>query len=238
MSPRVSFITGAFSGLGRALIDVVLVKEDIAVALVRTHSALQGLSSLHPASHLLIHEQTFGRCDIVFNSAGYAILSEVECTPEDVARSLFEVNIWAIAKISQEAVRVFRDVNLAKVVEWLASWVRDIILPALEGLTEALWKEMGPEWNIKLHLHYDGLWENLVPGMFLMAIVPSSRSIGLGLVVERHVHWNRVTEVDESPTALKLRFFAEDQLGVCARGPRTKVTSSIKGVNNEYEHQQ
>ena len=36
---------------------------------------------------------------------------EVEDTPDDVARKLFEVNFWGAANVTREAVRVFREVN-------------------------------------------------------------------------------------------------------------------------------
>jgi NAD(P)-dependent dehydrogenase (short-subunit alcohol dehydrogenase family) len=54
---------------------------------------------------------TFGRCDVVFNGAAYAIFAEVESTPEDAARTMFDVNFWGAANVSREAIRVFRDVN-------------------------------------------------------------------------------------------------------------------------------
>lgn len=47
----------------------------------------------------------------MYNNAGYGIFSEIEATPDDVARSQFEVNFWGASNVSREAVRVFRDVN-------------------------------------------------------------------------------------------------------------------------------
>jgi len=49
----------------------------------------------------------FGRIDVVFNNAGYAIMGEVEGTPDDQARALFEVNFWGAVNVSKEAVRFF-----------------------------------------------------------------------------------------------------------------------------------
>ena len=53
----------------------------------------------------------FGRVDVVFNNAGRSVVGEVEGTPPDAARALFEVNFWGATNVSTEAVRVFRDVN-------------------------------------------------------------------------------------------------------------------------------
>lgn len=53
----------------------------------------------------------FGRIDVVYNNAGYGALSEIEGTPDKVARGVFEVNFWGSTNVAREAVRVFRDVN-------------------------------------------------------------------------------------------------------------------------------
>lgn len=52
-----------------------------------------------------------GRIDFFFNNAGYGLMGEVEGTPEDAARAMFEVNFWGAAYVAREAVRFFRDVN-------------------------------------------------------------------------------------------------------------------------------
>lgn len=91
---------------------------------------LSALSSQHPAERLLVlaldvtqpdaiagafsHAlSVFGRIDVVFNNAGYALVSEVEGARgrEADVRALFEVNFWGALRVSQEAVRVFREEN-------------------------------------------------------------------------------------------------------------------------------
>ncbi len=49
----------------------------------------------------------------MLNGAGYGLLSEVDGTPDDVARVLFETNFWGAANVSREAVKFFREVNLS-----------------------------------------------------------------------------------------------------------------------------
>jgi NAD(P)-dependent dehydrogenase (short-subunit alcohol dehydrogenase family) len=63
--------------------------------------------------------EKFGRIDIVFNNAGFGILAEIESTPENEARRLFDVNFWGAANVSREAVRVFREVNPPGIGGWL-----------------------------------------------------------------------------------------------------------------------
>jgi NAD(P)-dependent dehydrogenase (short-subunit alcohol dehydrogenase family) len=105
----------------------VLAQGEIAVATLRYPADLEDLAVTNP-DHLLVLKcdvtkldevlsafsaaiERFGRVDVVFNGAGYAIVGEIEATPEDAARALFDVNFWGAVAVSKEAVRVFRDVN-------------------------------------------------------------------------------------------------------------------------------
>ena len=110
------------------MVEHVLSKGDIAVATLRKPEAIADLAAKHPSNKLLVLKldvaqpeeiknaysaalKQFGRIDVVFNNAGYALLSEVEGTPDDKARAMFDVNVFGAANVSREAVRVFRDVN-------------------------------------------------------------------------------------------------------------------------------
>ena len=55
-------------------------------------------------------KEVFGRVDVVFNNAAYGVLAEVEGTPDDAARAVFDVDFWGAANVSREAVRFFREV--------------------------------------------------------------------------------------------------------------------------------
>ncbi|EED79409.1 predicted protein [Postia placenta Mad-698-R] len=166
-SPQVWFITGSSSGFGRAVAEHVLRKGDIAVATLRTPSALADLAARYPPSRLLVLPldvtdaaqiqaafaralEAFGRIDVVWNNAGYTMLGETEGTPDEVARKMFEVNFWGAANVSREAVRVFRDVNsprggrllqnssVAGLQGYLLIAYYSATKFALEGLTESL----------------------------------------------------------------------------------------------------
>ncbi len=121
-------VTGASSGFGRCMAEFALKNGDNVVATLRNPADLDGLKSHHPDTQLLVltldvtkpqeiidafakTREVFGRLDVVFNSAGYGLLSEVEGTPDDVARVLFETNFWGAANVSREAVKFFREVN-------------------------------------------------------------------------------------------------------------------------------
>ncbi|EED79184.1 predicted protein [Postia placenta Mad-698-R] len=181
MSPKVWFITGSSTGLGRSMTELVLKNGDIAVATLRKPDALSDLVAKYPAERLLVLKldvakpdeitaafsdavKQFGRIDIVFNNAAYATLGEVEGTPDDVAQHLFNVNFWGATQVSKEAIKVFREVNKPVGGRLLqVSSMVGIMAPAglgfysaskhaLEGLSDALATEIDPEWNIKITL--------------------------------------------------------------------------------------
>lgn len=54
---------------------------------------------------------TFGRVDVLFNNAGYAVAGEAETVPDELARGLFDVIFWGAENVSQEAVGFFREEN-------------------------------------------------------------------------------------------------------------------------------
>ena len=106
----------------------VLAKGDIAVATLRKPEVLSDLAAQYPKERLLVlkvdvtvHQDIldafkqakdiFGRVDVVVSNAGTALLSEIEGTPDDVARALFEVNFWGSTHVLQEAVRFMREEN-------------------------------------------------------------------------------------------------------------------------------
>ena len=106
----------------------LLARGEKVVATLRKPSALSDLSAKYPASQLLVVKldvtspadikaafakavETFGRVDVLYNNAGYGSVGEIEGTPDDVARGVFEVNFWGSTNVAREAIRVFRDVN-------------------------------------------------------------------------------------------------------------------------------
>ncbi len=108
--------------------ECVLKKGDIAVATLRKPEVLASLKKKYPPTQLLVlrldvskpdeitaafaaTRSTFGRIDVVFNNAGYPILSEVETEQASEARAMFDVNFWGAVNVSTEAVKFFREVN-------------------------------------------------------------------------------------------------------------------------------
>ncbi|KAH9932811.1 NAD-P-binding protein [Epithele typhae] len=130
-TPRVWFITGTSTGIGRALAEVALAKGDAVVATARKPAALDALAAAHPPERLLVlalditssaeaiaaaftaAKARFGRIDVVVNNAGYAGLGEAEGIPERDGRALFETNFWGTVRATKAAMAFFRDENPA-----------------------------------------------------------------------------------------------------------------------------
>ena len=108
--------------------EVALEKGDMVVATLRRPSVLDDLAAKHTPDQLRVlkldvtqpaeivaafaeAKKAFGRVDIVFNNAGVGSVGEVESTPEDAARHVFDVTFWGAVNVSKEAVRFFREEN-------------------------------------------------------------------------------------------------------------------------------
>ncbi|TFK33038.1 hypothetical protein BDQ12DRAFT_769605 [Crucibulum laeve] len=187
-TPQVWF--GSSSGFGRSMVEAALKKGHRVAATLRKPEVLEDLAAEYSADQLLILQldvtkedeiaaafatvkDIFGRIDVVFNNAGIAMIGEVEATTQEVARKGFEVMFWGAANVTRKAMEHLRDnkpiggrilqvssfygVNAEAGVGYYSASKF-----ALEGLTEALVKEMDPAWNIKVTL--------VEPGPFLTGI--------------------------------------------------------------------
>ncbi|EIW78256.1 NAD(P)-binding protein [Coniophora puteana RWD-64-598 SS2] len=198
MNSKVWLITGASSGIGRAITEHVLSRGDIVVATMRKPSAIADLAATCGRDVLLPVEldvtnyaqaaaafdrakEAFGRIDVVVNNTGYGICGEFKAIPEEDARRLVDVNYWAPANITRQAIRFFREVNPAGAggtVLQVTSGAGFVGVPiysqyaaskhALEGLTEGIAGELDPAWNIKLCLVEPGQFDTNGPNVTLV----------------------------------------------------------------------
>ncbi|EIW52318.1 NAD-P-binding protein [Trametes versicolor FP-101664 SS1] len=188
-SPRVWLITGASSGFGRALCDVVLKNGEIVVAIARRAHLLDDLVNQYSSDRILVvktdvtqpqevadafvhAKSVFGRVDIVFNNAGYADLGEIESVLDVDARALFETNFWGAVSVTREAVKFFRESNppgdggrLLQMTSMYGIVGANCLAfysaskHALEGFTKSIVQELDPAWNIKVTLLEPGFFQ-------------------------------------------------------------------------------
>ncbi|NLS17581.1 SDR family NAD(P)-dependent oxidoreductase [Rhizobium sp. P40RR-XXII] len=162
-------ITGASSGLGRAIAEVALEAGDIAIATARDPETIRELVERFPdrvvAARLDVTdratieqvigeaERRFGRIDVLVNAAGYGYLAAIE-EGEDVAiRAQFETNVFGLLDVTKAVLPGMRArrrgciVNLSSLgglVAFAATGYYHATKFAVEALSESLSYEVGP----------------------------------------------------------------------------------------------
>jgi NAD(P)-dependent dehydrogenase (short-subunit alcohol dehydrogenase family) len=161
--PLVWFLTGASSGLGRALAEAVLDAGHRLIATARQPAHLADLAAAHPGTcEILALDVTdpdqvrdtvaaaarvWGRLDVVVNNAGYGLLGAVEECSEDQIRKNFETNFFGPLHITQAALPILRAQRsghlvfvsaAAAVANYAGFGIYGATKWAIEGLAESL----------------------------------------------------------------------------------------------------
>ena len=211
-------ITGCSSGLGLHLSKII--SQHPTYKLVATARKLSSLSYLSSSPNILklaldvtsqasvdaaIQESVshFGRIDVLINNAGYGLFGDIEGTSDAQARAQLETNFWGSVNMTKAILPIFREVNPAGVggvVIQVSSLGGYIGFPgqsfyhaskfALEGFTEAVSKEMFPEWNIRFMIFEPGGMKTEYAGTSLQ-------------VLERHPAYVH----PDGPTSQLMRYF-------------------------------
>ncbi|KAK0620196.1 hypothetical protein B0T14DRAFT_537724 [Immersiella caudata] len=168
------FITGCSSGIGKALAELVVSKNQRVVATARNLSALSYLPSDNPSILKLTLDVSstasidsaiasalshFSRLDVVVNNAGYALYGDTENAPASQARQLIETNFWGTVSLTQHAMCIMRKqtprggvvMNVSSMggrVAYQGHAFYHASKFAVEGFTESVSKELLPEWNL------------------------------------------------------------------------------------------
>jgi NAD(P)-dependent dehydrogenase (short-subunit alcohol dehydrogenase family) len=156
------FITGTSQGFGRELVRAALDRGDSVVATSR--EPLKVAEHFKNADRLLAlsvdlreHEsvemavasalERFGRVDVLVNNAGHGLLGAIEEISEEEARSMFELNVFGLIRMTRAVLPHFRKqrsghvVNLSSIggLVGLPGWgLYNASKFAVEGLSEAL----------------------------------------------------------------------------------------------------
>lgn len=161
------FITGASSGLGRALAEQVLNAGHDLVATARNTAAITDLRRDHPDQVLIVqldvtdkasiqtgvsaaHER-FGTIDVLVNNAGYGYTAAVEEGEADAVERLFATNFFGPVDLIKAALPNMREAGAGTIVNVSSVGAR-ITIPgggyysaakaALEGVSGSLRKEV------------------------------------------------------------------------------------------------
>ncbi len=163
LSPKVWFITGTSSGLGREWALAALERGDLVAGTARDTARLADLVesfgdrmfplALDVTNRTAVlravtraHEH-FGRLDVVINNAGYGQLAAVEEASEELVRDMFETNVFGALWVTQAVLPFLRARGTGHILQ-VSSMAGVIGLPmlglysaskwALEGMSEAL----------------------------------------------------------------------------------------------------
>jgi NAD(P)-dependent dehydrogenase (short-subunit alcohol dehydrogenase family) len=165
---RVWLITGASSGLGRALAAAVLERGERVVATARNRDSVAELEQRHPgraiAASLDVTDAdqaraalgaaiaAFDRVDVVVNNAGYGLFGALEELADDELRAQFETNVFGVLNVTRAALphlrrqrggHIVQISSLEGVAPMLAGEAAYAATKfAAEGLCEALAKEV------------------------------------------------------------------------------------------------
>ncbi|MDH6251121.1 NAD(P)-dependent dehydrogenase (short-subunit alcohol dehydrogenase family) [Chryseobacterium sp. H1D6B] len=166
---KVWFITGSSKGLGKSLVEAVLVKGDYVAATARNPEQLKELAEQYPEQlfplklDVEVKEQIyssvegavkhFGRIDVLVNNAGFGITGAAEAfTSEQVQRQL-NVNLYAPIEITRAVLPYMRKQGSGRILQISSIGGRvgnaglSIYQAAKFGLTgfsESLSKEVSP----------------------------------------------------------------------------------------------
>jgi len=181
-STPVWLVTGCSTGIGREIARAALEKGYRVVVTARDVSRVEDLAAHFPDRSLALaldvtvpeqvhaavgqSEATFGRLDVLVNNAGYGYLAAVEEGEDAEIRRIFETNYFGVISMIQAVLPGMRSRRSGHIIN-ISSMTGLIANPgvayyssskfALEGLSEALSKEMAP-LGIKVLLVEPGLF--------------------------------------------------------------------------------
>ncbi len=163
------FITGASRGLGRAFAEAALQRGDRVAATSRKLQSVQDFRDRYGDAALPVEldvcnpqgcrdafqkaVEYFGQVDVLVNNAGYICLGTVEELSEEMIRREMETLFFGPMFLCQEAVKHMRPRRSGAIVQTSSLAALDVLAAnsmygagkwALEGMTEALHKEMEP----------------------------------------------------------------------------------------------
>lgn len=163
------FITGASSGLGRALAEAVLDSGARVVATARRPEMLADLGRRYEDRVLTVvldvtdklsieqavaeAERRFGRIDVLVNAAGYGYLAAIEEGEEEGVRAQFETNVFGLLAVTKRILpgmrarksgRIVNISSLGGLVAFAATGYYHATKFALEALSESLAQEVAP----------------------------------------------------------------------------------------------
>jgi len=189
-------VTGASTGLGRAIARAVLDRGDRVVAAVRDPASIAELQSAYPDAVLVVAVDVtdpvavrdgvaaavarWGRIDVLVNNAGRGLVGAVEELTDDELRALLETNVLGVLAVTRAVLPHMRAQGSGHVVQ-MSSVGGVVANPghgaynaakfAVEGLSEALAGEVAP-FGIRVTIVEPGPFRTDFAGRSMSAAAP------------------------------------------------------------------
>jgi NAD(P)-dependent dehydrogenase (short-subunit alcohol dehydrogenase family) len=141
---RVWLITGASSGLGRALAETALSRGGRVVASARDPERVADIVERHPDNAVAVRLDVtdpdqartaveagfaaFGRIDVVVNNAGFGLFGALEELSDEALRREFEINVFGVLNVTRAALPQLRRQRAGHLVQ----------ISSLEGVAPAV----------------------------------------------------------------------------------------------------
>jgi NAD(P)-dependent dehydrogenase (short-subunit alcohol dehydrogenase family) len=165
--PHVWLVTGASSGLGRAVAETAIDRGDRVVATAREPARIGPLGERatdnaivaqldvtdpgQAVAALDVARSAFGRVDVIVNNAGYGLFGALESLTDEQVRAEFETNFFGSLNVIRAALPILREQRSGHIVQ-ISSL--DGIAPVVAGetayaatkfATEGLCEALAPE---------------------------------------------------------------------------------------------
>lgn len=210
---RVFLVTGASSGIGKAIAHALLDRGDAVVAMARSEAPLQALAAAAPERAMAFvgdvadeaacraaveaTTQRFGRLDGVIHAAGISMRALAEQTQLAVFRRLMEVNYYSTVALAQAALPALRQSRGHLVV--ISSMVGKLATPYRSGYAASKHAVQG--FMDALRLELTGA------GVHVMTVLPGyvKTNVSLNALTatgEAHGKMDAATEAGLAPEAV------------------------------------
>ena len=171
MTKDVWFITGASTGLGKALVQFLLTQKCKVVAKARNPEDIKKYTQKYNnhdnlmilpldvtdkqqiATAIETVVKTWHQIDVLVNNAGYAYFSSVEFADDNKAKDMFDVNFWGVKNMLDAVLPIMRKQKSGHIMNvsslgglraFAGFGYYHATKFALEGLTESLSQEVTP----------------------------------------------------------------------------------------------
>src|SRR5580704_5789473 len=166
---KIWFVTGSSRGLGRTLVEAILVAGDKVVATARKPDELKDLSTTYGDSIQAVKLdvtspadvakaigaalKAFGRIDVLVNNAGYGFMGAFEEMSDQEFKGQIDTNFWGVVNVTRAILPHLRQQGSGHIIQITSIGGRSAFPGfsgyhaakfAVEGLSEALALEVKP----------------------------------------------------------------------------------------------